>query len=121
LHADGAMQPRLEHGIYRFAVAALAAIAGAVVVSCRPTRGGSAGTTFRTSARRACADTRLGRGFELLVLGSGGPRSAGCAASSCLFTVGGTPRIVVDVGAGFRVAEVVRKQESGWSYLRTGT
>jgi hypothetical protein len=111
------MRLRLEDGVYRVAVAALAAIAGAVVVSCRPTRGGFAETTSLTSARRACADTRLGRGLELLVLGSGGPRSAGRAASSYLFAVEGTPRIVVDVGPG----SFARLGESGLPAERLDT
>ena len=38
--------------------------------------------------------------LELLVLGSGGPGAAGRAASSYLVLVDGTPRILVDAGAG---------------------
>lgn len=100
LHAGRAMRPRLEHGVFGFASVAIAALVGATVVSCRPTRGSRVGTSSLTSARTACADARLGRGLELLVLGSGGPRSAGRAASSYLFAIDGTPRIVVDVGPG---------------------
>ncbi|HEY2798311.1 MAG TPA: MBL fold metallo-hydrolase [Thermoanaerobaculia bacterium] len=39
-------------------------------------------------------------GLELLVLGSGGPRSFGRAATSYLVLVGGVPRILVDAGPG---------------------
>jgi ribonuclease BN (tRNA processing enzyme) len=111
------MRPRLEHSVYRVAIVAIAGLAGAAVVSCRPARGGSAGTTSLTSARRACADTRLARGLELLVLGSGGPRSAGRAASSYLFAVDGMPRIVVDVGPG----SFARLGESGLPAERLDT
>lgn len=38
--------------------------------------------------------------LELIVLGSGGPRSFGRAASSYLIAVDGAPRILVDVGPG---------------------
>jgi ribonuclease BN (tRNA processing enzyme) len=38
--------------------------------------------------------------FELTVLGSGGPRGAGRAASSYVVFLDGTPRILVDVGPG---------------------
>ena len=39
-------------------------------------------------------------GFELLVLGSGGPRSFGRASTSYLVLIKGTPRILVDAGPG---------------------
>lgn len=38
--------------------------------------------------------------LELVVLGSGGPRSFGRASTSYLVLVGGTPRILVDAGPG---------------------
>ncbi|HEY4229154.1 MAG TPA: MBL fold metallo-hydrolase [Thermoanaerobaculia bacterium] len=41
-----------------------------------------------------------GAGLELLVLGSGGPRSFGRAATSYLVLVEGVPRILVDAGPG---------------------
>jgi ribonuclease BN (tRNA processing enzyme) len=104
------MRPRLD-GAFLLATVATAALACAAVVSCRPTRGGSAATTTLTSATSACAGTNLGGGLELLVLGSGGPRSAGRAASSYLFAVDGTPRIVIDAGPG----SFARLGESGLS------
>jgi ribonuclease BN (tRNA processing enzyme) len=59
------------------------------------------GATSVTSATVACSSVSLARrGLELTVLGSGGPRSAGRAASSYLFSIDGTPRVVVDVGPG---------------------
>ena len=49
-----------------------------------------------------------GAGLELLVLGSGGPRPFGRAASSYLVLVDGTPRILVDAGPGafLRIGEL---------------
>lgn len=97
---------------------AIAALLGVAVVSCRPTRGADVATTAVTSAPRgACGEPKLGRGLELVVLGSGGPRSAGRAASSYLFSVDGTPRIVVDVGPG----AFARLGESGLSADRLDT
>jgi ribonuclease BN (tRNA processing enzyme) len=45
-------------------------------------------------------NVQLGRGLDLVVLGSGGPGSAGRAASSYLLAIDGTPRVLVDVGSG---------------------
>lgn len=78
-------------------VAALAAVTAALpacgAVSSKPDGASQ-------SSAIDCARTRLSEGLELVVLGSGGPRSAGRAASSYLFALNGTPRIVVDLGPG---------------------
>ena len=46
--------------------------------------------------------------LEVVVLGSGGPRAFGRAGSSYIVLVGGTPRILVDAGAGafLRIGEL---------------
>jgi ribonuclease BN (tRNA processing enzyme) len=46
-----------------------------------------------------CAEA-LGGGLDLVVLGSGGPRSEGRAASSYLVGIAGKPRFLIDVGPG---------------------
>ncbi len=49
----------------------------------------------------ACSEpVRLGPGLELVVLGSGGPLSAGRASTSYLVSVARTPRLLIDVGSG---------------------
>ena len=48
----------------------------------------------------ACSPSKISSPFELIVLGSGGPKSNGRAASSYLLLLDGVPRILVDVGPG---------------------
>ena len=47
-----------------------------------------------------CRPMQLTTQLDLVVLGSGGPRAAGRAASSYLLSIGGTPTMLVDVGPG---------------------
>ena len=63
--------------------------------------------TLMTAVIPAMAREKTGPGsekrspaLELLVLGSGGPRSFGRAATSYVVLVGGVPRILVDAGPG---------------------
>lgn len=63
----------------------------------RPTEG-AGGPTPRSAAR--CAPPTPASGLDLIVLGSGGPRAAGRAASSYLLRVDSVPRVLVDVGPG---------------------
>ncbi len=58
---------------------------------------------------QTCAALRLGGGLELVVLGSGGPRSAGRAAASYLVAVDSVPLLLIDTGPG----SFVRLGESG--------
>lgn len=54
-----------------------------------------------SSAQAACgALPSTTAPLELVVLGSGGPRSVGRAASAYLVRVGGVPRLLIDVGPG---------------------
>lgn len=93
------MTSRLERGAVTLTTV-VAALAGVALAACRPAREPASSRTSLTAAVPSCTGVKLVSGLELLVLGSGGPRSAGRAASSYLFAVDGTPRIVVDVGPG---------------------
>lgn len=63
------------------------------------------------TASDRCKSLRLGEDLELIVLGSGGPRSAGRAGSSYLISATGVPRMLVDLGPG----AIVRLGETGLS------
>lgn len=80
------------------------ALATMALVACRgarpPAPATAAGSAALTSAPAECAGIQLSNGLDLVVLGSGGPRSAGRAASSFLFAVDGVPRYLVDAGPG---------------------
>lgn len=97
-------------GILAAAGVALAAVA---LVACR-TRRGLDPASPSASGGALCSDIHTSDGLELLVLGSGGPRSAGRAASSYLFILDGVPRLVVDVGPG----SFARLGETGLSIAR---
>jgi ribonuclease BN (tRNA processing enzyme) len=104
------------------AATCLAVLAAVVpmLAACRPQRPTvrDVGTAPLNTQAARCANLALDRrGLELVVLGSGGPRSAGRAASSYLFTIDGTPRIVVDVGPG----SFARLGEAGLSAERLDT
>lgn len=104
------------------AATCLAVLAAVIptLVACRPQRPTvrDVGTAPPTTQAARCANVALHRrGLELVVLGSGGPRSAGRAASSYLFAIDGTPRIVVDVGPG----SFARFGEAGLSAERLDT
>lgn len=88
----------MESGLVRCVLLLTAALAAAV--GCRRAREPATARTTLTSAASRCSAEKLSHGLELLVLGSGGPRSAGRAASSYLFAIDGTARILVDVGPG---------------------
>ena len=62
-----------------------------------PPRTGGVATQSGGRCTQAASSTSA---FELVVLGSGGPRSFGRAASGYLVLVDGAPRILVDVGPG---------------------
>lgn len=94
---------------------ALAAIGG--VAACRAPRMPEAVTTTLTAATPTCAAIHLSMGIDVVVLGSGGPRSAGRAASSFLVAVDGIPRMLVDAGPG----AFVRLGETGLSTERLDT
>lgn len=87
-------------GLERSVLLMAAGVIATLAVGCRRVREPSAARTSLTSAASRCADEKLSHGLELLVLGSGGPRSAGRAASSYLFAIDGKARILVDVGPG---------------------
>lgn len=76
------------------------------------------GAERRAPERDRCAARAApGSPFELVVLGSGGPRGFGRAASSYLVLVGGTARILVDVGPG----AYVRLGELGIDFEKVDT
>jgi ribonuclease BN (tRNA processing enzyme) len=58
------------------------------------------GRAPRIANESGLKQVRFSGGLDLVVLGSGGPRSAGRAASSYLIAVDGEPRMLVDVGSG---------------------
>ena len=93
------LEPRRSARALRWA--ALALSIGALV-ACRDGRGPEAASASLTSTSGGarCDGIRLSSGLDLVVLGSGGPRSAGRTASSYLLAVGGTPRVLVDAGPG---------------------
>lgn len=84
----------------RLILTAMGAGLGLLAGGCRARRPPEPVTRAEKPASHRCDKARLADGLELLVLGSGGPRSAGRAASSYLFTLDGVPRILVDVGPG---------------------
>lgn len=88
----------------------MSALAVASLAACGANQGPQkAPVEANTLASQTCAGLRLGNGLELVVLGSGGPRSAGRAAASYLVAVQGAPRLLIDVGPG----SFVRLGESG--------
>jgi ribonuclease BN (tRNA processing enzyme) len=79
-----------------------AALCGAALLGCGAQKGPPAtvpSSSGTTSPAARCSAV-LGRGLDLVVLGSGGPRSEGRAASSYLIGVEGEARLLVDVGPG---------------------
>lgn len=107
------MRPTL-HRMSAVPLIGLVALSGA----CRAERPVAVASTKLTSSVPTCPSVSLShQGLELVVLGSGGPRSAGRAASSYLFAIDGTPRVVVDVGPG----SFARLGETGLSAARVET
>lgn len=73
------------------------------IVSAAGCAGRPASATYAESQvadASACPRPSLTDGLDLVVLGSGGPRSAGRAASSYLVSAGGVPRVLIDAGSG---------------------
>lgn len=85
-------------------------------IACHGARGGES-TLSNPSSKQDCASVRLPTGLALVVLGSGGPRSAGRAASSYLIGLDGQARILVDAGPG----AFVRLGETGLAASRLET
>lgn len=84
-----------------FRVLALS-VATAFFAACQS---GPASATRREPVRAgagdsSCSQIVLGQGLDLVVLGSGGPRSAGRAAASYLIAIRGIPRYLIDAGPG---------------------
>ena len=72
-----------------------------VSVGCAPPEGAHPSTAAAATASTACAPLAPSSSpFDLAVLGSGGPRSFGRAASGYVVFVGGVARALVDVGPG---------------------
>lgn len=103
--------PRMRISLSIHATTVLAALCA--VSACRSARAPGARSEARppvlTSASSRCADVELTEGLDLVVLGSGGPRSRGRAGSSYLVGIAGKPRMLVDVGPG----SYVRLGETG--------
>lgn len=81
-------------------VATGVALAALLMVACRTRREPDRGAKPLRPGGALCSGIQTSHGLELIVLGSGGPRSAGRAASSYLFVLDGVPRLVVDLGPG---------------------
>lgn len=79
-----------------------AALCGVALLGCGAQKGAPKAVpgSLGTASPAAHCSAALGRGLDLVVLGSGGPRSEGRAASSYLVGVEGKPRFLVDVGPG---------------------
>jgi ribonuclease BN (tRNA processing enzyme) len=85
----------------RFANRWKRAVCGLAVLACGACGARQAAGASRASASARCKALQLeGAPLELVVLGSGGPRSAGRAASGYLVAIEGTPRFMVDAGPG---------------------
>ncbi len=81
--------------------AALAALLVALVGCGQASAGaGRAAPSAPDAVPTSCAPRASASRFELVVLGSGGPRGFGRAASGYVVRVDGAPRILVDVGPG---------------------
>lgn len=85
------------------------ALSAIVLAACHTVGAPQTGTVSLTSSSSRCTGIHLSQGLDFVVLGSGGPRSTGRAASSFLVAVDGVPRILVDAGPG----AFVRLGESG--------
>ncbi len=79
---------------------ASALVAAAGCAPAGPTTRGAAGARTDTGPALCHASGRPSSRLELAVLGSGGPRGFGRAASSYVVFIDGTARILVDVGPG---------------------
>lgn len=78
------------------------AAASISIVACQssaPPRAATAKEPVMSSVQH-CTPITIGKGLQLVVLGSGGPRAAGRAASSYAVIIDGTPRYLVDAGPG---------------------
>ena len=83
----------------------MASLLATASVGCAPAvTGGAAGAPPSApphgASERCTSASKSSAPFELIVLGSGGPRGFGRAASSYLVLLGGKARILVDVGPG---------------------
>ncbi|CAN5628825.1 MBL fold metallo-hydrolase [soil metagenome] len=99
------------------AVAALVSFGCARPEAAHPSAASGAGNSVTSTAAACTPSSTPSSSFALAVLGSGGPRSFGRAASGYVVLVDGIPRTLVDVGPG----AFVRLGEMGLDLRRLDT